>query len=82
MILYMDFMLYFNKLIHVGGCNLSILWSLLKRECPTKFQLAIWGSQFLTPGEDPDSQGPSQDPSSLSFRPAVSLKPLDRQKFQ
>ena len=53
MTLYKDTMLYFNKLIHVYGCNLSILWSPLKN--PKNLQLPIFGTQFLNSSHAPGS---------------------------
>ena len=41
--LYMDIMLSFIELIHVYGCNLSILWSPLKRRMPKNSTTATFG---------------------------------------
>ena len=46
-------MSYFNKEIHINGCNLSILWSPLKKRMPTYFTITNFGhglSQYLETG--------------------------------
>ena len=56
--LYKDIIPYLDKFIHVYGRNLSILWSPFRIWTPQVFKIAILGTQFLNPGEDPD---PSAD---------------------
>ena len=39
----MNVMSYFNKEIHIDGCNLSILWPPLKNRVAKNFTTAIFG---------------------------------------
>ena len=43
MTLYKNIMPYFNKEIHIYGCNLSILWSFLKIRTIKNFTVTNFG---------------------------------------